>query len=372
MKRPQHFVLYLTTFCLLEPLHAEAPFQLEPAAVKNLELKFANVEPRNIETGIRATGVVRLNETRVTEVVPRIDGLISEISVALGDKVDKGDPLFALQSGKLSQDLTNYVEAEQTMALAISALSQERKLEEKKLSSEEQVREKDLAMKQAMAAHARALQPLRLLDFDEGSLHSFLTKVDSSDFTHLDVKAPAAGEVIQQVARHGTAVDPDETLVTIADLSELWVDFQVSLREVGRLSIGMSVGVNSSVSDQKRSASISYIAPIADEASRTVLVRAILENKDQAWRPGTPVLVTVSGNAEAKTLSVPSSAVVDFHGGKAVFVKTDETTFVPTMVEIGANDGISAEVISGVTKGQMVVRRNAAQLKGHLEMTAGE
>jgi len=124
---------------------------------------------------------------------------------------------------------------------------------------------------------------------------------------------------------------------------------------------------------QKSDGKVIYVAPLADEATRTVLVRATLPNGDRAWRPGTPVTVSVitssDGDADRAMLSVPSSALVDYDGGKAVFVRNGETTFQALPVEIGESDGRVTRIVSGLEAGQTVVSLNAAQLKGHLEMT---
>jgi cobalt-zinc-cadmium efflux system membrane fusion protein len=68
-------------------------------------------------------------------------------------------------------------------------------------------------------------------------------------------------------------------------------------------------------------------------------------------------------------LSVPASALVDLNGGKAVFVREGETSFRPVPVQVGEGDGETTPIISGIEAGQTVVASNAAQLKGHLEMT---
>lgn len=350
-----------------EPL----PIELDPAAIENLQLGYSKAERRPLSADIRAPGVVRLDEQRIVEVTARISGIVDEDFQALGTQVTKDDKLFKLESAELSQTMMAYIDAEQAMAFAHTALDQEKKLVEKNLSSKEQLQQKELAFQQAVAGHERALQPLKVLHFNEGSIHQHLHNVGAGNYTALEVKAPAAGEVIDKSVRIGAAVDPEQTLYTIADLSELWVDFQVPLRDVGALARGLGVSVSSSVSDQTREANVIYIAPLADEASRTVLVRAVLENDDRSWRPGTPVSVAVTGGGEGEeTLSVPASAVVDFHRGKAVFVQTSDNAFLPMPVETGPSDGRFTAILSGLEAGASVVSENAAQLKGHLEMTA--
>lgn len=362
----------LLAVLLLHSAKAEeaSTFELSSEAIENLQLEFSPVEARSISSGVRAAGVVRPDEKRVVDVVPRISGVIDDDFQTLGAKVTPEDKLFRIESAELSRALTAYVDAEQAMTFAQQALEQEKKLKAKSLSSEEQLRRKELDFQIAVAEHARALQPLKLLHFNEGTVHQYLVDVGAGNYTSLEVKAPATGEIIEKSVRRGAAVEPDETLYTIADLDQLWVDFHPSLEQADQLSLGMKVQVQSSVSVQEREGEIIYLAPIADEASRTVLTRAVIDNADRAWRPGTPVVVEVSGSEGNSAPSVPTSAVIDLHGSKAVFVCWDGTTFQPVPVETGRSDDDFTEILSGVNAGTVVVSKNVAPLKGHLEMTA--
>lgn len=346
---------------------------LDPAAVQNLQLRFSPAELRTVTKPVLAPGSVHLNGKKVFVITPKIDGTITADPHSLGDKVKKGDVLAQIQSADLAGMIANYVAAEEAMQFAVAAAAQEKKLADQNLSSTEQLREANMRLTEAITAHARALQPLKLLEFNEGTIHQFLSNVDGADYTSLEITAPEAGEIIEKDLRRGAAVDHDHSLFTIADLSELWVDFQVALRDAPNLSIGDEIRVESSVTTKERDAEIIYIAPIADERSRTVMARALLENPDRKWRPGTPVFVSVTAGKNAESaLTVPTGAIVDFEGGKAVFVKQGENVFLPVPVEPGVSDGSFTSILSGLQAGQTVVSQNAAQLKGHLEMTASE
>ncbi|MDF1813750.1 MAG: efflux RND transporter periplasmic adaptor subunit [Verrucomicrobiales bacterium] len=359
---------------LFSAVHGEegTVIELDETAVKNLQLEVATALIQPVQHSIQAAGTVKLNEKKVVEVTPKISGMVISDPRSLGDKVKMGDVLCQLQSAELSEKISSYVAAEEEMRFAASVADQERKLHAKKLSSIEQLRQKELNLKQAVAAHAKALQPLKLLDFNEGTIHAYLVNINGLDYTTLDIKAPEAGEVISKEVRRGAAVEQDHSLFTIADLSELWVDFYVSLRDVESIRTGGDVQVKSSISDRESEAKIIYISPVADDRSRAVLIRAAMDNSQGEWRPGTPVNVRLSSGKGPDMVAVPSSAIVDYDGGKAVFLKKGDATFVPVKVEVANSNGTLTGIISGLSAGQDVVSRNAAQLKGHLEMTAGE
>lgn len=348
----------------------DSTFTLDPDAVTNLRLEYSPVARAGIRRNFRATGTIQLDEKRVYDVTPRIDGVVVSDETSLGDSVAEGDILFRLQSAELSEMISNYVTAEDAMTFAVAAVDQERKLAEKNLSSAEQLRERELQMRQALADHARALQPLRILDFDENTIHVFLANSQEADYTRLEIRAAGSGEIVSKALRRGAAVQHDEHLFTIADLSELWVDFQVALRDIPHLSVGDRVLVESTVTEKSREAEVVYISPLADELSRTVMVRATMQNSDRAWRPGNPVSVAGADDPAETAIVVPTRALVDLDGGKSIFVLRGVGEFAGVPVEIGESDGEATEIVSGLSGDETVVSRNAAQLKGHLEMTA--
>jgi cobalt-zinc-cadmium efflux system membrane fusion protein len=338
----------------------------------NLNLTFDRVSSRSISRSVRASGAVRLDESRVSDVVSRIAGVVGKAQVSLGQIVKAGDPLVELESAELSAAITTYVDAEQAMRFSISTLEQEKALFEKNLTSREQLREKELAYDQAFAGHSRALQPLKLLHFDEGLVHGYLNGAEDGNYTILTIRAPMAGEIIAQNIRQGAAVGPDESLYTVADLSVIWVDCSVPLKDIGMLAVGDQMNVRATVSDQVGEGKIIYIAPLADEQSRTVMVRGAIENSDRVWRPGTPVDVRAIAKSGEASLAVPNSSLVDFEGSKAVFVRLENGSFVPTPVETGEIDEEFTGILKGLSGTETIVIGNVAQLKGHLEMTAEE
>lgn len=374
MKPYSLFILFPLVLSFLSISNGEEKtiIKLDEAALTNLKLEITLASTQTVKRSTQAAGTIKLNEKKIIEVTPRISGIVISDFRSLGDRVQKGDLLCQLQSAELSERISNYVGAKEDMKFTAASVDQEQKLKAKNLSSVEHLREKELNHKQAIAAHSKALQPLKLLNFDDEAIQSYLTNGNEINYTTLEITAPESGEVISKDVRRGAAVERDQSLYTIADLSELWVDFYVSLRDVEMTKAGDEVKVQSSVSDRESWAKIIYISPIADGRSRAVLVRAVLDNRNAYWRPGTPVNVKSSFRAQPDAVAVPNSAIVDFDGGKAVFVKDGDATFIPMKVETGASNERLTEIVSGLARGQEVVSKNAVLLKGHLKMTVSE
>lgn len=348
--------------------------QISPQALANLQLEFGQVEPRPVSASTPVTGTIQLDSTRVYDVVPRISGIVAKDYHSLGDKMKTGEPLLQLESQELAAALVKYFESEHEMEHATKSYSREKSLVEKKVSSSELLHTAEHDYRIARINHTASLQLLKLLHFPEAELHRLLAQIDHADLTLYELPSPTDGIIINKEVRLGSEVKPDQVLYTVADLSQLWVDIQVPIREAGSLRIGATVGLSTAIDQRSASAQVIYIAPIADDLTRTVLARAALDNKDGSWRPGTPVTIQLRdpsdslAGKDSPSLAVPSGAVFDIESEKAVFVKVSPGSFRMTPVKIGADDGKFIRILAGLKPGDTVVTRNVVQLKAHVMM----
>ncbi len=348
--------------------------QVSPQALENLRLEFGQAAPRPVSASTPVTGTIQLDATRVHDVVPRISGIVAQDYHALGDRMKTGEPLLLLESKELAASLIEYFESEHKLEHATKSYSREKSLVEKKVSSSELLLKAEHEYRIARINHTASLQLLKLLHFPEAELHRLLEQIDHADLTRYDLPSPADGVIIHKEVRLGSEVKPDQVLYTVADLSQLWVDIQVPIREAGTLRVGASVDLSTAIEQRSATAKIIYIAPVADNLTRTILARAVLDNKDGSWRPGTPVTIQLRNpggspdGGDSPPLAVPSGAVFDMENGKAVFVKVSQHSFRLVPVDIGADDGSFIGILSGLKAGDTVVTRNVVQLKAQLMM----
>lgn len=361
-----------------EPEKNNPVTQISADALFNLRLEYSQVESRSVSASTPVTGTIQFDSTRVYDVVPRISGIVAKDHRALGDVVKTGDSLLQLESQELASALIKYFEAEHEMEHSTESYAREKSLVEKKVSSPELLLNAEHEYRIAQINHTASLQLLKLLHFPEAELHRLLVQINHADLTGFELTSPADGIIIKKEVRLGSDVKPDQVLYTVADLSRLWVDIQVPIREASALRVGATVDLSTAIEQRLATAKVIYVAPIADDMTRTILVRAVLDNKDKSWRPGTAVTVQLrdSGEASAQSdsapLAVPSGAVFDIEGNKAVFVKVSKDSFRLTPVRIGANDGKFIRILSGLKTGDTVVTKNVVQLKGHYLMQGDE
>ena len=169
------------------------------------------------------------------------------------------------------------------------------------------------------------------------------------------VVAPGSGVVVHRGISVGTAVDPSTELVTVADLSTVWVLAEVPEADISTVTVGTPAVLEFPGSGRATfTARVAFMYPTLTERTRTVRVRLVVSNARGALRPG------LYGTAEfritaRRVLTVPRDAVVDTGRAQHVFVATSPGRFEPRTVTLGVRLADRVEIQSGLTEGERIV-----------------
>jgi cobalt-zinc-cadmium efflux system membrane fusion protein len=171
------------------------------------------------------------------------------------------------------------------------------------------------------------------------------------------------GTVVGRHAAVGETVTGDDELFTVADLSTVWVDFQVYRQDFNRLRAGQTVRL---IAEGLPTAEVrlAYLSASTETHSQSLLARAELRNAG-AWTPG----LFVRGEAAVEEFSAPAvrkDAVQDLEVGPVVFVREDAGAYQAQPVKLGRRDGGWVEVLEGVRPGAVYVSGNSFLLKAEL------
>jgi cobalt-zinc-cadmium efflux system membrane fusion protein len=188
----------------------------------------------------------------------------------------------------------------------------------------------------------------------------------NESFSSYDITSPLAGLVVAREASVGQAVEHDDILYTIADLSSVWADFAIYPQYAGTIRKGQKVQVRSEVNPKDWAPGIiSYVGPLLDKDTRSTYGRVVLANQDSKWPPGLFVTATITISEAEVSVAVPEESIVRMADGPAVFTAQD-TSFTAQRVEIGRSDGEFTEITKGLEPGAVIVVKNAFLLKAEL------
>lgn len=194
------------------------------------------------------------------------------------------------------------------------------------------------------------------------------------------IYATVSGTVTEKLAEEGDYVSQGQPIVKVSNLSTVWAMFDVYENQISQLKVGQKISVTTNAYPNKEfQATISFIDPRLNTQSRTVSVRATLNNKESLFKPGMFVSskIQLSVKAENTTLvSIPATAVLWTGNRSLVYVKTNpsEPIFEMREVGLGAKSGDIYTIVEGLSNGEEIVVNGtftvdaAAQLQGKKSM----
>jgi len=309
----------------------------------------AMVERRNIEFAIMAAGDIGPAEQ--VSVRPEINGRIETLPVDVGDKVKKGDVLFALDDRDLQTEratrLTDIARAKLELEKAQRNYERSKKLFADKLISQELFDDTRTAFDLAKNSLERAEKDLHLIEYQ-------LTKTQ--------IAAPFDCTVLTRPVSIGQAVsgsggfNSGTEVLTIADLNEMIVNAHINQTDITRVSIGQEVDIQvESVPGLKLSGAVDRMTPQTTMKNniKGYDVRIGLKTKDSRVLPGMTANISIPVASTQNALTVPLASVFTEQGERFIFVKKGEK-YERRQVQLGVYDYDYAEVLGGLNEGEVV------------------
>jgi membrane fusion protein, copper/silver efflux system len=301
------------------------PIEIPAQQIEALGVQFEPVELRPLANPVRAVATVVADESRISHVHTRVAGWLEDLYVnTTGQKVRAGQPIAAVFSQELYSSQNEY----------LSALRGARN-------------------GPASAVLAAARTRLKVLGMSDAEIG--LIEKTGEARRLVTVSAPREGIVLNRGVSAGTAIDPSTEILTIADLSRVWVIAELAEADVAQVRTGTSATLSFPMSSREPFlAKVEFIYPTLTERTRTVRVRLTVPNPEGALRPG------MYGSADfppvaRDALTVARDAVIDTGESQHVFVHTSQNVLEPRQVKVGARLADRVEILQGLTPGDHVV-----------------
>lgn len=291
--------------------------------------------------------VVESDPSRTSTVLTPLSGRVLEVKVALGDRVTRGQVLAVIDSPDLAQAYDDDDKAADTLRLGQKNLERQEGQARIGAASDRDLDQARSDHSQAQAEYARTQARLRVLGIS----------AQSNDRSHLlTVRASMAGSVIAlSVARGNMINDPTQPMMTLADLSTIWVTALVAEKDLAAASKDQDADVVlAAYPDQILHGKVLFVADIIEPDSRRNKIRIAFANPDYRLKPNMFATVTLLGPAQSRIV-VPSSALLMNNDRTSVFVATAPWTFERRSVDPQLEEGPSVAIRSGIQPGEQVV-----------------
>lgn len=311
----------------LVPVYANAAgdnnsVSIKPAMLQSLGVRTALVERGKLWRLINTVGYVAFDERKLSHLHLRTEGWIEKLNVKSdGERVKKGDVLLELYSRELVNAQEEYVQALRGSNDYLERASRER-LEALGMSS---------AQIKQVKRNKRAYQKVRILASQDGVIDS------------LNV-------------REGMYVKPDTELLTLADLSSIWLLVDIFERQADWVAAGQPAEVSLGyLPGRLWEGEVEFVYPTIDPMTRTLQARLRFDNLDEALKPDMYADVRIYAGPKDAVLSIPREALIKTGDSARVIVALGEGKFRAQEVNAGIESGDFVEVISGLEEGERVV-----------------
>jgi cobalt-zinc-cadmium efflux system membrane fusion protein len=329
-------------------------------------IELTEVRASTLGSIIEAPGEIHTNPDREVHITPRIPGVIKKVYKGLGDEVKAGEIVALLDSIELGQAKADYLKAKAIAALTGKNYNRVKSLSEKKIVSQKTFIEAESAFERARIELLALTERLHLLGLKRSDVQQI--REHEEFMSLLPITASVNGIVIEKHAVIGERVDPSVVLFRAADLSHLWVWFDIYEKDLAKVKKGQGVSLSVlAYPEEKFEGQITYIGDMVSEKTRTTKVRTEVDNTTGKLKPGMFVTVTVHLGGKGKTLTVPKDSVQSDGTDKIVFVPLKENYFIKKKVILGTVTPEYYEVLSGLKESQKVVTKGSFLLKSELQ-----
>ncbi len=290
--------------------------------IQNLGVRTATVKRSALQRVIDTVGYVEYDETKMSHIHLRTEGWIEQlVAHSEGERISKGEQLLALYSPELVNAQEEFVQA---LALGNNTLMR--------------------ASRERLVALGIPADQVKQLEKTR--------KVRQN----IAIYSPQDGVVSKLMVRHGMYVTPKTQVMSLADLSSVWLIAEVFESQADWVKVGQSAEVHLAfLPGRIWEGTVEYIYPSLDAHTRTLKARLRFDNPDEALKPNMYANVRIFGGAREDTIVIPVEALIRTGRETRVVMALGEGRFASRTVTAGIESGDQVEIIAGLEPGEEVV-----------------
>ncbi len=324
--------------------------------------EFARVERRPISQSLTCNAEIQYDGNRFARVAPRVSGVVHEVLKDVGAPVAAGETLAIVDSPELATARAEYFQAMELLGLCEQNHKATHELVEKGIAGRQEDLISESKLAEARITLSRTAQHLRTLGLSQANIDELAKTRDTSPL--LAVAAPFAGEVVERSAVVGETANAARPLFAVADPRRMWANLDLYDADIADVAVGQPVTIAvDGLRGETFGGKITWISRQIDPKTRTLHVRAELDNAAGLLRANMFGRATIAIHERSPLLVVPASAVQWDGCCNIAFVRRDELTFEPRKLRLGRESDGYYEVKDGLHEGDVVVTQGSFMLK---------
>lgn len=352
-----------------------SPSTNTPAATVDLEasqlnaIKIAPVGSYEFPVEREAVGSIDYDEDLSVAVYSPYQGKILTALAELGDSVQKGQPLYTIESPDLIQAESTLIGAAATFELTSKELARAKDLSPTNGVSQRELEQATSDQQSAEGSLKAARDAVRIFGKTDAEIDHILQtrQIDPA----LVVRSPVSGRVTMRNAQPGLLVQPGSAPApySVADLSLKWMVANVTETDSPLFHVGQAVQARvMAYPDRIFTGKISRLGTAVDPNTHRVMVRCDLADPNDELRPGMLASFVIEVQPPAQAMAIPADGVVrEGDGAMTAWVTTDRHRFTQRVITTGLRTQEEVQVLAGLRPGELVVTEGAVFLSNMLE-----
>jgi len=319
-------------------------------------------------------GKIAVDEDKSTPVFSPYAGRVTKLLARPGDSVTQGQPLFVIEAADTVQAQNDFIAAMTGLNKARSALdlAQLQDNRARDLFEGKAVPLKDYQQSQATLIQAQndlrssqtaleaARNKLRILGLTDAAISAFQEKgrIDPNTV----IPSPITGTVVQRKVGPGQYVNSgaSDPVFVIGDLSTVWLTAFVRETDASKVSVGQEIAFNVlALPGRTLTARIDYVSAAIDPATRRLLVRATIDNKDGLLKPEMFANVTIYSAGDHPAVGVPKQALIYEGDQVRIWVAHEDKSIELRQIKTGLTNGDLVEVDGDLKPGEQIVTKGS-------------
>ncbi|EPG76104.1 efflux transporter, RND family, MFP subunit [Leptospira fainei serovar Hurstbridge str. BUT 6] len=313
------------------------------------KIRTGEVHLKDFVKEIQAPASVEANSTKMVKVTPPLVGRIVKLYVKLGEPVSPGKILFSIDTPELAQAQKDYLSAKAQLLQAEIDLTRQSDLLAHGVGMQKEVQQ------------AKTNYDVIKSQLNQSSIRLKMYKIDPENTAlgePLKVYSPIKGRIVSMnIAPGEFHNDANETLITIADLSSVWITANVQEKDIRFVNAGDPCSARvSAYPEENFNGKVLFMDDILDSESRTVKVRVEFRNPERKLKPGMFATVIFQSKPK-KSILIPSKALIQEGDKKFVFVKKSEKSYEKREVRTDDTESLAEDVviIDGLIVGDHII-----------------
>ncbi len=321
-------------------------------------LKLDQVKAAGTHGSAPVAARVKIDDARASKVGTPLAGRATTVSVELGQAVKTGDPLFSVMSPDIAGLRAERDKAAVDLEVAKTQLSRIKAMVEARAIPAKDQLEADQQLKQAELS-------LHLAQAKIASL-----KVSPRTDNEFTVLSPRDGVVVEKNVLPSQQLTPDAVLMTVADLSTVWIVAELFEADAMGIASGTPVTITSpSLSGFSAQTTVEMVSSVVDPIRHTIAVRCELANPEGLLKPNIYAQMRFSVRATEGDVEIPATALVSDGSHQYVYVEESKGKFVRREIAGGpAHEGI-VTVARGLSAGETLVAEGALLLDNQISLS---